>query len=69
MLTIGIATQSNQTSIIWIGIALNGIASIIIIFSKTHDDMARILLNDIKNIQNGNYIDESMLINQDNTII
>ena len=66
MLTTGIATQNNQTSIIWLGIALNGIASLIIIFSKTHDDMAKILLNDIKDIESGNYIDESMLINQEN---
>lgn len=66
LLTTSIATQYDIIYLIWIGIGLNGFASLIIIFSRTHEDMSKILLKDIQDIESGNYIDESMLVNVTN---
>ena len=60
-----IATSSNNTSLIWIGIGLNMIASIIHIYEKINNNFLKKLLIDIQNIKNGNYVDESEILNLD----
>jgi hypothetical protein len=60
-----IATSSNNISLIWIGIGLNMIASIIHIYEKINNNFLKKLLIDIQNIKNGNYVDESEILNLD----
>ena len=52
--------------LIWIGIACNSVASIIIIYEKINQGILIILLNDIKLIRNGNYIDDAPLVDINN---
>ena len=69
----GIFTSSygaslNNTNIIWLGIILNMIASVIQIFEKINDGQLKRLLKDIKNIKDDKYIDESAFINLNENI-
>jgi hypothetical protein len=52
------ATGSNNTSLIWVGVTLNIFASLIHIYEKTNNSILKKLLNDIKMIKDGTYIDE-----------
>jgi len=51
--------------LIWIGAGLNALATLIMVYEKTNDDILKKLMNDIKAIKNGNYIDERSLIDVD----
>ena len=65
--TIGIITTSygtslNNTNIIWTGIILNSTASLIQVFEKLNYSQLKKLLNDIQNIKNDKYTDETPLV-------
>ena len=57
-----IAAGYNKRYLIWIGIGLNVIASLINVYEKINNNMLKKLMVDIKAIKDGNYIDESQII-------
>lgn len=67
VLTTTIAAGYDIKSLVWIGVGMNILASLINIFEKTNDAISRRLLKDIQAIKNGTYVDERMLIEESNT--
>lgn len=65
ILTTSFAAGSNDTKLVWIGIGLNFLASLISVYEKTNSSLLKKLLNDINLIKDGNYIDEGELIDTD----
>lgn len=65
ILTTTIATGYNIREYIWIGIGLNILASLINIFEKTNNSLSLKLLSNIKAIKNNNYVDETILVDDD----
>ena len=51
---------------VWIGIGLNIVATLIHVYEKTNHSMLKKLMNDIQKIKAGNYIDESEIVDMDN---
>jgi hypothetical protein len=70
ILTTTIGTGYNITYLIWIGVGLNILASLINIFEKTNNSISVKILKDIIAIQNGTYIDEGIMVdtNDENNI-
>lgn len=62
ILTTTIATSYNVKSIVWLGVGLNFVATLISIFEKTNASLSSQLYNDIKSIKEGTFTEESMLI-------
>ena len=62
VLTTTIAAGYNMKELVWIGVGLNILASLINIFEKTNDAISKRLLKDIHAIKNGTYVDEGMMI-------
>ena len=74
--TIGIFTTTiaagfNMKELIWVGVSLNFLASLINIFEQINNNISQRLLKDIISISNGTYIDEGLIIdtNKDNASI
>ena len=65
ILTTSIAAGYDYRFLIWVGVGLNILASLITIFEKTNDVMSKKLMKDIQAIKDGNYIDESMVVDVD----
>ena len=65
ILTTTIATGYQITPLIWTGVGLNILASLIHVFEKTNNSISLKLLKDIELIKLGNYIDESICIDLD----
>ena len=57
-----IAGGYNIKELIWVGISLNLIASLINIFEQTNNNLSIKLYKNIKDIKDNNYIDESILV-------
>ncbi len=55
----------NDQRLIWIGVGLSLLASLVQVYEKLNDNQLKKLLNDIMTIKNGNYVDESAIINID----
>ena len=66
ILTTSIAASSNNTDLVWIGIGLNIVATLINVYEKINNTVSGKLLHDIKLIKNNNYVDESELIDSSN---
>ncbi len=66
ILTTSIAASSNNTDLVWIGIGLNIVATLINVYEKINNTVSGKLLHDIKLIKNNNYLDESELIDSSN---
>ena len=66
ILVSSVGTSSNNNNLIWTGVSLNILASLIQIFEKINDSLLDTLLSDIQNIKNGKFIDQSSLININN---
>jgi len=62
MLTIAIATAYDLKPLSFLGLGLQLLATLIIGHEKINNNMLKILLDDIKNIKDGNYVDEGQLI-------
>jgi len=62
LLVTAYATSVNDSNLIWAGISLNGIASLLHIYEKLNSSILKKLLNDIILIKNGKYIDETNVI-------
>ena len=65
ILTTTLAAGYNQVYLIWIGVSLNVLASLINVFEKNNNTMLKKLMIDIQKIKDGNFIDESPLIEID----
>lgn len=65
VLTTTIAAGYNMKSLVWIGVGMNILASLINIFEKTNDSISKRLFKNIQAIKNGTYIDEGMMVDAD----
>ena len=61
------ATGYKLEYLIWVGIGLNCIASLINIYEQINNTMLNKLLSNIKLIKDNKYIDEDILVNVDNS--
>lgn len=68
ILTTSIGTSYNITSLIWIGIGLNSLATLIHIFEKTNTSISKKYMLDINLIKDNNYIDQGEIIDESNKI-
>jgi len=57
-----VAAGYNLQHLVWFGVALNSLATLIHVYEKTNDATLKRLLNQIKNIKEGTYVDEDALI-------
>jgi hypothetical protein len=62
ILTTTIAAGYDQKYLVWVGVSLNLLASLITVYEKTNNSILKKLMNDIKSIKDGNYVDEEELI-------
>lgn len=65
ILVTAVATGTNYTRLIWLGIGLNILASLINVYEKTNNAILANLLADINLMKAGKYVDESAFINDD----
>ena len=65
ILTTSIAAASDDKKLIWIGVSLNILASLINVYEKTNASIIKKLMNDINDIKSGNYIDEGEMVDVD----
>ena len=63
ILTTTIATGYDIKYMIWIGVGLNILASLINIFENINNTMSKKLLKSIEAINNNNYLDEDTIVN------
>ncbi len=61
ILTTTIAAGSNNPLLVWVGVGLNLLASLIHVYEKTNESISKKLLKDIIAIKNGTYTDEGMI--------
>jgi hypothetical protein len=66
ILTTSFAAGNNNTNLVWIGVTLNFLATLISIYEKTNNLILKKLMNEIKLIKEGSYLDEDELIETDN---
>ena len=65
LLTTSIAQSYNMTNVVWVGIGLNSLATLIHTFQQTNNKISKHMLDNIISIKNGSYIDEGILIDID----
>lgn len=65
ILTTTVAAGYNKKYLVWVGVGLNVLATLINVYEKTNNTMLKKLLNDIKAIKAGNYVDEGELVDTD----
>jgi len=65
VLTTTIAAGYNMKELVWIGVGMNILASLINVFEKTNDTMSKRILKDIQAIKTGTYVDEGTIIDID----
>jgi hypothetical protein len=62
ILTTTIAAGYDIKAIVWVGVGLNILASMINIFEKTNSGISKKLMKDIQAIKDGTYVDESVSV-------
>ncbi len=65
LLTTAIAQSYNLPSIVWVGVGLGSLASLIHIYEQTNNTLSKRMLANIQQIKDGTYTDESVLIEAD----
>ena len=65
ILTTSVGTSINQPSVVWCGIVLNMIASVLQIYEKLNDKQMKKLMKNIQLIRDNKYTDESSLVDMD----
>jgi len=65
ILTTTIAAGYNIKELIWVGVGLNIMASLINIFEHNNNSMSKRLLKDIEAIRDGTYVDEGNIVEPD----
>ena len=58
MITTTISASYNYKEILWVGIGLNALASLVSIYENINQTMSNKMLESIKNIKAGEYLDE-----------
>jgi hypothetical protein len=66
LLTTAIAESYGWSNIIWVGIGLNSLATLIHIYEQTNNSISKRMLESITKIKNGTYVDEDILIDDEN---
>lgn len=62
ILTTSIAAGTHNTELVWVGVGLNIVASLINMYEKTNNSISSKLLSDIKLIKDNHYVDEGEFI-------
>ena len=62
ILTTTIATGYSMTQLIWVGVGLNVLASLINCLEQVNNSMSNKLMKDIDMIRNDTYVDEGILV-------
>lgn len=57
-----IAAGVNSSNLIWLGVVLNSVATLLHVFEKNNNEIITKLSEEIKAIKEGNYIDQSRMI-------
>ena len=65
LLTTSVAQSYGLTNIVWLGIGLNSLATLIHTFEQTNNKLSKHMLDNILSIKNGTYVDEGILIDLD----
>ena len=65
VLTTTIAAGYDIKELVWVGVGMNILASLINIFERTNDSISKRLFKNIQAIKNGTYIDEGMMVDVD----
>jgi hypothetical protein len=65
LLTTSVAQSYNMTNVVWVGIGLNSLATLIHTFQQTNNKISKHMLDNIISIKNGTYVDEGILIDID----
>lgn len=63
ILTTTIATGYNIRELIWVGVGLNVISTLINVFEKINTSISTKLMKDIMSIKDGTYVDEGTIVN------
>ena len=67
ILTTTIGTGYGRNDLIWIGVGLNVLASLINIYEQTNNSISLKLMKDIIAIRDDKYIDEGIMVEADNS--
>ena len=59
MITTTISASYEYKEILWVGIGINALATLISVYEKINKSISNKLLENIKNIKAGEYLDES----------
>lgn len=65
MITTTISASYNYKEVLWIGIGLNALAALISVYEKINQSISDKMLESIKSIKAGEYLDEPNQINTD----
>jgi hypothetical protein len=68
ILTTTISASYNYKELLWIGIGLNAAGSLVSVYEKINIKISDNLLENIKKIKNGDYVDESHIIKIDEIV-
>jgi hypothetical protein len=60
-----VAAGYNAKFLVWVGAGISALASLIKVFESSNNVMLKKLLNDIKLIREGTYVDEGLLVEED----
>jgi hypothetical protein len=63
VLTTAVATGYSKKELIWVGVGLNILATLIHMFDQTNNNISKKLLQNIISIKSGNYVDEDIMVN------
>jgi len=62
LLTTSVAQSYGLTNVVWAGIGINSLATLIHTFEQTNNKLSKHMLDNIISIKNGTYVDEGILI-------
>jgi hypothetical protein len=68
VLTTTIAAGYDIKMLVWVGIGMNVLASLINVYEKLNTNISKKMLKDIISIKNGTYIDQGMVVDGDEKI-
>jgi len=69
VLTTAIAASYGWSHIVWVGVGLNSVATLLHIYEHNNNKLLETMMQNIKKIKNGTYIDECALINEEDGIV
>ena len=62
ILTTAVAQGYGMKDLVWLGVGLNFLASLLQIFEQTNNNMSKKMLDNIMSIKTGTYVDEGVLV-------